>query len=59
VKGEIGTGFIEEEATLIEDMKNILAREQVLGDKLPLKSVNKAKVAAMATSAVLTQIYRK
>lgn len=59
VKGEISTGFIEEEKTLIEDMKNILAREQVLGDKLPLKSVDKAKVAAMAASAVLTQVYNQ
>jgi pyruvate carboxylase subunit A len=59
VKGEIGTGFIEEEGTLIEDMKYILAREQVLGDKLPLKSANKAKVAAMTTSAVLTQMYNQ
>ncbi len=59
VKGEIGTGFIEEETTLIEDMKNILTREQVLGDKLPLKSVNKAKVAAMAASVVSAQMYNQ
>jgi pyruvate carboxylase subunit A len=59
VKREIGTGFIEEETTLIEDMKSILAREQVLGDKLPLKSANKAKIAAVAASVVSAQMYNQ
>jgi len=59
IKGEIGTHFIEEETGLLDDIKRIVEREQTLADKLPLKSAQKARVAAIAASAVLTQMYHQ
>ena len=59
VKGEIGTHFIEEETGLIEDIKTISGQEQTLADKLPHKSAQKAKVAAIAASVVYQQITAK
>jgi pyruvate carboxylase subunit A len=59
IKGEIGTHFIEEETDLLDDIKTIIEREQTLADKLPLKSAQKARVAAIAASAVLTQMYHQ
>jgi len=59
IKGEIGTHFIEEESGLIEDIKTVSEKEQTLADKLPLKSVQKARVAAIAASAVYQQIKAK
>jgi len=59
IKGEIGTHFIEEEAGLLDDIKTIIEREQTLADKLPLKSAQKARVAAIAASAALTQMYHQ
>ncbi|MBN1830653.1 MAG: acetyl-CoA carboxylase biotin carboxylase subunit [Deltaproteobacteria bacterium] len=55
IRGEIGTHFIEEETGLIEDIKDLLAQEQTLGDKLSLKSGKKARVAAIAASVVASQ----
>jgi pyruvate carboxylase subunit A len=59
IKGEIGTHFIEEETGLIEDIKAVLGQEQTLADKLPLKSAQKARVAAIAASVVYQQITAK
>ena len=59
IKGEIGTHFIEEETGLLDDITRIIKREQTLADKLPLKSAQKARVAAIAASAVLTQMYHQ
>jgi len=56
IKGEIGTHFIEEETGLIEDIKTILEKEKSLADKLPLKTSQKAKVAAIAAGVVYQQI---
>ena len=56
IKGEIGTHFIEEETGLMEDMKTMLSKEQTLADRLPSKSDNKARVAAVAATAVYTQM---
>jgi len=56
IKGEIGTHFIEEETSLIEDMKAILATEETLADKLSIKSAPKGRVAAIAATAVLTRM---
>ena len=56
IRGEIGTHFIEEETGLMEDMKTILSNEQTLADRLPSKSDNKARVAAIAATAVYTQM---
>jgi pyruvate carboxylase subunit A len=59
IKGEIGTHFIEEETGLVEEIKNISEQEKDLGGKLPLKSVQRAGVAAIAASAVLSQMYHQ
>jgi pyruvate carboxylase subunit A len=59
IKGEIGTHFIEEETGLIEDIKSALDKEQTLADKLPHKSSQKARVAAIAASVVYQQITAK
>jgi len=56
IQGELGTHFIEQETGLMEDMKTILSQEQTLADKLPSKSVQKARVAAVAATAVYTQM---
>jgi pyruvate carboxylase subunit A len=56
VKGDIDTHFIEQETGLIEDIKAILEQEHTLGDKVSLKSVQKAKVAAIAASVVYQQM---
>jgi pyruvate carboxylase subunit A len=59
IKGEIGTHFIEEETGLMDDIKEIIERGQTLADKLPFKSAQKARVAAVAASAVLTRMYHQ
>jgi pyruvate carboxylase subunit A len=59
IMGEIGTHFIEEETGLIEDIKAVLAQEQSLGDKLSVKSVQKARVAAIAASVMYQQLQAK
>jgi pyruvate carboxylase subunit A len=56
IKGEIGTHFIEDENGLIEVIKAVIRQEQTLADKLPLKSAQKARVAAIAASAVYQQM---
>ena len=56
IKGDIGTHFIEEETGLLDDIRTIIEREQTLADKLPLKSAQKARIAAIAASAVLTRM---
>jgi len=56
IKGAIGTHFIEEETSLIDDMKAILATEETLADKLSIKSVPKGRVAAIAATAVLSRM---
>ena len=57
VKGDIDTHFIEEETGLIEDIKSVPAQEQFLGDKLFLRPEQKARVAAIAASVVVGQMY--
>jgi pyruvate carboxylase subunit A len=56
IRGEIGTHFIETETSLMEDMKTILSQEQTLKDKLPSKSGQKTRVAAIAATAAFTQM---
>ena len=55
IKGDIDTHFIEEEIGLIEDIKTVLEQEQTLSDKLSQKYTQKARVAAIAASAVYQQ----
>jgi pyruvate carboxylase subunit A len=56
IQGEFGTHFIETETGLMQDIETILSQEQTLADKLPMKSVQKARVAAVAATAVYTQM---
>ncbi len=59
VKGELGTHFIEQETTLIEDMKRIVEQEKSLRDKLPDLLIDKKKVAALAAATAAARIYRR
>jgi pyruvate carboxylase subunit A len=59
IKGEIGTHFIEEETGLLDDIRAIVEQGQTLADRLPFKSAQKARVAAIAASAVLTRMYHQ
>ena len=36
VRGDLGTHFVEQEVTLIDDMKRIVEQRQDLGEKLPI-----------------------
>jgi pyruvate carboxylase subunit A len=59
VSGNIGTHFIEEETGLLEEMKTITEQEKGLGDELSLKSAQRAEVAAIAASAVLSRMMQQ
>ena len=59
MNGDIDTHFIEEETGLIENIKTLLEQEHTLGDKLSLKSDQKARVAAIAASVVVSQFYQQ
>ncbi|XPS88890.1 PycA2: pyruvate carboxylase, subunit A [Desulfosarcina variabilis str. Montpellier] len=59
LEGKFDTHFIEEETGLFEDMKMIKEQKQMLVDKLPNKSMQKERVAALAAAAVVNQIYRQ
>jgi pyruvate carboxylase subunit A len=57
VKGELGTHFIDREATLMEDMKRIMAREKSLEERLSRLFEDKKKIAAVAAVAAITQMH--
>ena len=57
VKGNLGTHFIENETTLLEDMKRIIEREKPLEERLSHLSEDKRRIAAIAAVAAVTQIY--
>jgi pyruvate carboxylase subunit A len=57
VKGELGTHFIDKEATLMEDMKRILEREKTLEEKLPHISDEKKRIAAIAAVTAISQMH--
>jgi pyruvate carboxylase subunit A len=48
VAGELGTHFIEKETTLMDDMKQLMAREKPLGEKVLGSVSEKKKIAAIA-----------
>ena len=54
---EIGTHFIEEESGLGDEIRSIIENEKSLADKLPASSNKKARVAAIAASMVVSQMY--
>ena len=55
-QGRIGTHFIEKETGLIEDMRAFIEQKQTLADRLPFKSVQKGRIAALAAAAVVTKM---
>jgi hypothetical protein len=57
VKGELGTHFIDQETTLMGDMKRILEREKTLEEKLPHVSDEKKRIAAIAAVTTISQIH--
>lgn len=58
VSGELGTHFIDREATLLEDMKHIMEREKPLEEKLSKVFADEKRAAAIAAVAVYTNLNR-
>jgi pyruvate carboxylase subunit A len=56
VAGELSTKFIENEVTLIEDMKLIMNREKPLEEKLSQIFESKKKIAAVAAVTAIAQM---
>ncbi len=54
VKGDLGTHFIEQETSLMDDMKRIMEREKPLEEKLTHLSAEKRRIAAIAAVAAIT-----
>jgi pyruvate carboxylase subunit A len=59
VRGELGTHFIDREATLLEDMKQIIEREKPLEEKLSHQFEEKRRIAAISAVAAITQMYSR
>jgi pyruvate carboxylase subunit A len=59
VSGDLSTSFIEKETTLMDDMKNIMAREQDLENKLSAIFEPKKRAAAIAAVTVITSQFKK
>jgi pyruvate carboxylase subunit A len=55
VQGNLGTQFIDNETALIGDMERITVREPLLQDKLPLRSIEKKKIAAAVAAAIAVE----
>ncbi len=56
VNGDLSTRFIDRETTLIDDMKEIMAREQPLEEKLSQIFESRKKVAAVAAVSAITRL---
>jgi pyruvate carboxylase subunit A len=52
IEGDLGTRFIDDETALVDDMKRIEERERTLQEKLPVRSIDKKKVAAAVAAAL-------
>lgn len=59
IEGELSTHFIENETTLLDDMKKIIERENPLQEKLTKIFDDAKKVAAMAAVAMVTRLPQK
>jgi pyruvate carboxylase subunit A len=59
VRGELGTHFIDREATLLEDMKRIIEREKPLEEKLSHLLEEKKRIAAISAVAAFSQMRRQ
>jgi len=57
--GELGTHFITQETTLIDDMRAIMARERPLEEKLSQVFDENKRTAAIAAAVAYTQMLRK
>lgn len=57
VSGELGTHFIDREATLIDDMKHIMDREKPLEEKLSKVFADQKRVAGIAAVTVYTRMH--
>ncbi len=57
--GDLSTSFIEKETTLLEDMKNIMSREQALEEKLSAIFEPKKRAAAIAAVMAVVSQNRK
>jgi pyruvate carboxylase subunit A len=55
VAGDLSTHFIDRESTLLEDMKNVMTREEPLESKLSQIFETKKRVAAIAAVTALVQ----
>ena len=55
--GELGTHFIEREAALMGDMKRMAGQQRTLQDKLPVRSPEKKKIAAVAAAVAYERNY--
>ncbi len=59
LKGELGTHFITEQTTLLDDMKRIMEREKTLEEKLSSIFEERKKVAALAAVSAVTRLYHR
>jgi pyruvate carboxylase subunit A len=53
--GELGTHFIESETSLIDDAREIAAREKPLAERLPRITNDKKRIAAIAAAVAMVQ----
>jgi pyruvate carboxylase subunit A len=53
VRGELGTHFVDQEVTLVDDMKQIIETRQNLGERLPHLSEDKKRIAAIAAATAI------
>jgi pyruvate carboxylase subunit A len=56
IKGELSTHFIENEVTLLDDMKKIIEREKPLQERLGKIFEDNKKIAAIAAVAMVTHL---
>ena len=56
MKGELGTHFIEQETTLMDEMKRIMEREKPLEERLSHLFMERRRIAALAAVAAVTQM---
>ena len=55
--GELGTHFIDNETTLLDDMRRIIGREKTLEERLPCFSEDGRRIAAISAVAAVTLAY--
>ena len=58
-KGDLETHFLEQETTLLDEIRAIVEKETPLEKKLTLFSDDKKRIAAVAAVAAVTQMHRR